>query len=109
MCKLLLIDMVEQMANRYIESKTDEYSSKRAWSSIGKQYPEGLTRGVIQENTSNGPSRGKNCPNGRQRVNPRYKAEDQEPDNKATRKTRLKLKLEMETKNGSVKQLTLGE
>ncbi len=54
MCKLLLIDMVkntgrvEQMANRYIEGKTDEYSSKRAWSSIGEQYPEALTRGVIQ-------------------------------------------------------------
>ncbi len=38
----------QQMANRYIEGKTDECSSKRAWSSIGKQYPEGLTRGVIQ-------------------------------------------------------------
>ncbi len=34
------------MANRYIEGKADEYSSKRAWSSIGEQYPEGLTRGV---------------------------------------------------------------
>ncbi len=49
MCKLLLIDMikntgrVEQMASRYIEGKADEYSSKRAWSSIGEQYPEGLT------------------------------------------------------------------
>ncbi len=54
MYKLVLIDMVknkgrvEQMANRYIEGKTDEYSSKRAWSSIDEQYPEGLTRGVIQ-------------------------------------------------------------
>ncbi len=54
MCKLVLIDMVkstgrvEQMAKRYIEGKADEYSSKRAWSSIGEQYPEGLTRGVIQ-------------------------------------------------------------
>ncbi len=38
----------QQLANRYIEGKADEYSSKRAWSSIGKQYPEGLTRGVIQ-------------------------------------------------------------
>ncbi len=28
----------------------------------------------------------------RQRVNPIYKAEDQEPDKKATQKTRLKLK-----------------
>ncbi len=54
MCKLLIINMVkntgrvEQMANRYIEGKADEYSSKRAWSSICEQYPEGLTRGVIQ-------------------------------------------------------------
>ncbi len=54
MCKFLLTDMVkntgrvEQMANRYIEGKADEYSSKKAWSSIGEQYPEGLTRGVIQ-------------------------------------------------------------
>ncbi len=54
MCKLLIIDMVkktgrvEQMANRYIEGKADEYSSKRAWSSIGEQYPEGLKRGAIQ-------------------------------------------------------------
>ncbi len=32
---------VEQMANRYIEGKADEYSSKRAWSTIGEQYPEG--------------------------------------------------------------------
>ncbi len=31
-----------------IEGKTDEYSSKQVWSSIGEQYPEGLTRGVIQ-------------------------------------------------------------
>ncbi len=38
----------QTMANRYIEGKADEYSSKRAWSSIGEQYPEGLTRGVIQ-------------------------------------------------------------
>ncbi len=57
MCKLLLIDMVkntgrvEQMANRHIEGKADEYSSKRAWSSIGEQYPDGLTRGVIQVHT----------------------------------------------------------
>ncbi len=54
MCKLLLIVMVKTQAgsnkwqNRYIEGKADEYSSKRAWSSIGEQYPEGLTRGVIQ-------------------------------------------------------------
>ncbi len=39
---------VEQMANRYIEGKADEYSSKRTWSSICEQYPEGLTRGVLQ-------------------------------------------------------------
>ncbi len=32
---------VKQMANKYIEGKADEYSSKRAWSTIGKQYPEG--------------------------------------------------------------------
>ncbi len=32
---------VEQMASRYIEGKADEYSSKRAWSTIGEQYPEG--------------------------------------------------------------------
>ncbi len=38
----------KQMANRYIGGKTDEYSSKLAWSSIGVQYPEGSTRGVIQ-------------------------------------------------------------
>ncbi len=54
MCKLLLINMVKntgrvkQMPNRYIEGKTDEYSSQRAWSSIGEQYPEDLTRAVIQ-------------------------------------------------------------
>ncbi len=39
---------VKQMANRYIEGKADEYSSKQAWSLIGEQYPEGLTREVIQ-------------------------------------------------------------
>ncbi len=50
----------QQLANRYIEGKADEYSSKRAWSSIGEQYPDGLTRGVI------------------------YETGDQEPDNKAT-------------------------
>ncbi len=54
MCKLLFLGMVkkhrqgQQLAYRYIEGKADEYSSKRAWSSIGEQYPEGLTRGVIQ-------------------------------------------------------------
>ncbi len=44
---------VEQMAKQvYIEGKA-EYSSKWAWSSIGKQYPEGLTRGVIQYTRQN--------------------------------------------------------
>ncbi len=38
----------QQLANRYIEGKADEYSNKRTWSSISEQYPEGLTRGVIQ-------------------------------------------------------------
>ncbi len=32
---------VEQIANSHIEDKAEEYSSKRAWSTIGKQYPEG--------------------------------------------------------------------
>ncbi len=51
---LLLIGMVNTQTgsnkwqNRYIEGKADEYSSKRTWSSISEQYPEGLTRGVIQ-------------------------------------------------------------
>ncbi len=51
MCKFLLIDKVkntgrvEQIANRYIEGKADEYSSKRVWSLISEQYPEGLKRG----------------------------------------------------------------
>ncbi len=46
-CKLLLSEMVkntgrvEQLANRYIEDKAEEYSGKRAWSVIGEQYPEG--------------------------------------------------------------------
>ncbi len=39
---------VDQLANRYIEDKADEYSNKWAWSSIGEQYPEVLTRRVIQ-------------------------------------------------------------
>ncbi len=97
MCKFLLIDMVkntgrvEQMANRYIEGKANEYLSKWAWSSIGEQYTEGLTRGVIQVQ-SNGPGMSRHSPNGRQRVNPMFKAEDQEPDKQATQKTRLKLK-----------------
>ncbi len=81
------------MANRYIEGKTDECSSKRAWSSIGEQYPEGLTRGVLQVH-KHGPGRGKQSPNGRQRVNPIYKAEGQE--HRTTRKhekTRLTTKI----------------
>jgi len=69
-------------ANRYIEGKADEYSSKRAWSSIGKQYPEGLTRGVIQVHKQ----WSRQEQTGRQRFNPIYKAENQEPDNKAKRK-----------------------
>ncbi len=46
-CKLLLRGMVkntgrvEQLANRYIEGKAEEYSGKRAWSVNGEQYPEG--------------------------------------------------------------------
>ncbi len=46
-CKLLLRGMVkntgrvEQLAYRYIGGKAEEYSGKRAWSVIGKQYPEG--------------------------------------------------------------------
>ncbi len=62
-CKLLLLGMVKitsrvkQLANRYIEGKADEYSSKRAWSSIGEQYPEGLrgnpgTRQEIRNQTT---------------------------------------------------------
>ncbi len=38
----------QQLSNRYIEDKADEYSNKRALSLIGEQYPDGLTRGVIQ-------------------------------------------------------------
>ncbi len=36
---------VEQMVNRYIEGKAEEYSSKRAWSSIGEQYPSAWQEG----------------------------------------------------------------
>ncbi len=32
---------VKQMANRFIEGKAEENSSKRAWSTIGEKYPEG--------------------------------------------------------------------
>ncbi len=55
MCKLLLCGMVKntgwvkQMANRYIEGKADEYSSKRALSTIGEQFPEGKA----ERNTGN--------------------------------------------------------
>ncbi len=45
---MVITGMVQTVANRYIEDKTDEYSSQQAWSSIGEQYPEGLTRGVIR-------------------------------------------------------------
>ncbi len=93
MCKLLIIDMVkntgrvEQMANRYIEGKADEYLSKRAWSSIGEQYPEGLTRGVIQVHkqwSRQGQTESK-WKASNMSVNPIYKAEDQEPHNNGTR------------------------
>ncbi len=76
MCKLLLIDMVkktgrvEQMTNRYIERKTDEYSSKRAWSSIGEQYSEGLTRGVIEVHKQWSKQGANRVQTGRQMVNP---------------------------------------
>jgi len=32
---------VEQLANRYIEGKAEEYSDKQAWSAIAEQCPEG--------------------------------------------------------------------
>ncbi len=73
------------MANRYIEGKADEYSSRRVRSSIGEQYPEGMTRGLIQVHKQW--SRQEQTEStGRQMVNPIYKAEGQEPDNKTTRK-----------------------
>ncbi len=81
MCTLLILDMVkktgrvEQMENRYIEGKADEYSSKRAWSSIGEQYPEGLTRGVIQVHKQWSMQ---------EQTEYKWKARGQEPDNKAT-------------------------
>ncbi len=71
------------MANRYIEGKADEYSSKQAWSLIGEQYPEGLTRGVIQVHkqwSRQGQTESK-WKASNMSVNPIYKAEDQEPDN----------------------------
>ncbi len=43
-CKVLLdsgmviTGLVQTVANRYIEDKTEEYSSQQAWSSIGEQY-----------------------------------------------------------------------
>ncbi len=46
-CKLLFRGLVkntgrvEQLANRYIEGKAEEYSGNRAWSVISEQYPEG--------------------------------------------------------------------
>ncbi len=110
MCKLLLIDMVkntgrfEQMANRYIEGKTDEYSIKRAWSSISEQYPEGLTRGVIQVHEQ--------WSRQGQTVQMEGKGLIQDTRQKIRNQTTRqheKTKLETETRNGSVKQLTLGE
>ncbi len=96
MCKLLIIDMVkntgrveqiEQIPNRYIEGKADEYSSKRPWSSIGEQYPEGLTRGVIQVHKVQA---------GANRVQMQGKGliqyTRQKVRNQTTQKTRLKLK-----------------
>ncbi len=50
------------MANGYIEGKAEEYSSKRAWSTIGEQCPEGKP----ERNPGN--------------------VEGQEPDSKATQK-----------------------
>ncbi len=95
------------MANRYIEGKTDEYSSKQAWSSIGEQYPEGLTRGVIQVHeqwSRQGQTESKSkglIQDSRQKI--------RDQTTRQHKKTRLKLKLETETRKGSVKQLTLGE
>ncbi len=97
MCMLLLIGMVkntgrvEQLSNRYIEGKADEYSSKRAWSSIGEQYPEGLTRGVIQVHKQWSRQRQTES-KWKAKGNPIYKTEDQEPDNKATQKTKTKIR-----------------
>ncbi len=58
------------MTNRYIEHKTDEYSSKRVWSSIGEQYPEGLTRGVIEVHKQWSKQGANRVQTGRQMVNP---------------------------------------
>ncbi len=45
---MVITGMVQTVAIRNIEDKTNEYSSQQAWSSIGEQYPEGLTRGAIR-------------------------------------------------------------
>ncbi len=45
---MVITGMVQRVENRYIEDKTDEYTSQQAWSSVGKQYPGGLTRGAIR-------------------------------------------------------------
>ncbi len=42
---MVITGLVQTVANRYIEDKTDEYLSQQAWSSIGEQYPEGLGGG----------------------------------------------------------------
>ncbi len=40
---MVITGLVQTVTNRYIEDKTEEYSGQQAWSSIGEQYPEGLT------------------------------------------------------------------
>ncbi len=109
-CKALLDrGMVQTVANRYIEDKTEEYSSQQAWSSIGEQYPEGLTGGVIRYVSNNSVEvRTESQTAGKSLI----QDTSQKIRNQTTRqnkKTRLKLKLETETRKGSVKQLTLGE
>ncbi len=42
---MVITGLVQTVANRYIEDKTEEYSSQQAWSLIGEQYPDGLTGG----------------------------------------------------------------
>ncbi len=38
----------QTLVNRYVEDKTQEYSEGMRGSSIGEQYPKGLTKGVIR-------------------------------------------------------------
>ncbi len=89
------------------EGKTDEYSSKRAWSSIGRQYPEGLrgnsgTRAMVQDGANRVQKEGKGLIQyTRQKIRNQTTSQH--------KKTRLKLKQETQTRNGSVKQLKLGE